>query len=383
MIIDSFAPRNSTRPPFLAAHRQRARAALWAGLTVVTTLIAFTGCATNEAGDKPSHLFGTVDGAGSTAQGAAQESWVAAFQRNNSRVTVNYDPSGSGAGREQFIGGGVSFAGSDAALSEEELVGELARCADGSTAMDLPVYISPLVVIFRVDGVNELKLDAATIAGIFSDRITHWNDPAIAALNPDAALPSGTITAVHRSDDSGTTKNFADYLHQNAPTIWDNEPDDAFPFESGEGAQGNSGVVSAVTNGRNTIGYADASRAGGLNVATLRLGEDFVAYSSEAASAIVDASPLVPRENPNDIVIAVDRKSTAPGVYPLVLVSYLIVCEEYDDPQEAELVEAYASFVASGEGQQEAARGAGSAPLSAEFSARVVEAARSIRSSTN
>jgi phosphate transport system substrate-binding protein len=348
--------------------------ALALGATVLVS-----GCATNESGDTESDLVGTLDGAGSSAQAAAQDVWVSDFQRANSRVTVNYDPTGSGAGREQFLAGGVSFAGSDSALSDEELEGEFVRCAPGSSAIDLPVYISPLVLVFNVDGIDSLRLDATTIAGIFSGDITQWNDPALVALNSGTTLPNSAITAVHRSDDSGTTKNFADYLHDNAPGVWDAEPADTFPYSGGEAAQGNSGVVSAVDGGVNTIGYVDASKAGSLDVASLKVGESFVAYSAEAAAAIIDASPVIERENPNDIVIDVDRTSTAEGVYPLVLVSYLIACQEYEDPNEALLMRSYLQVVAGTDGQESAAKGAGSAPLSAEFSARVLEAAESIK----
>ena len=340
--------------------------------------LLLSGCAANEAGDAPSTLAGTLDGAGSSAQASAQDVWVSEFQRANGSVTINYDPTGSGAGREQFIGGGVDFAGSDSALSDKELTGEFRSCAPGSAAIDLPVYVSPLVLVFNVDGVDALRLDPAAIAGIFSGSITRWNDPLLTALNPGSALPAEQISAVHRSDDSGTTKNFADYLHQNVPEVWPNDPADAFPYP-GEGAQGNSGVVSAVANGYNTIGYADASRAGDLSVASLKVGDDFVDYSTEAAAAIIDESPLVDRENPNDLVIDVDRTSTAAGVYPLVLVSYLIACEEYPDADQAELVTAYLNYVASPEGQAAAAEGAGSAPLSADYSARVQDAINSIR----
>ncbi|TFC07213.1 hypothetical protein E3O42_00255 [Cryobacterium adonitolivorans] len=197
-------------------------------------------------------------------------------------TTINYDPTGSGSGREQFIG-----------------------------------------------GVDDLRLDPAAIANIFSGAITRWNDPALVALNPDATLSDEQISAVHRSDDSGTAKNFADYLHQNVPEIWPTEPADAYPYP-GEGAQANSGVVSAVANGSSTIGYADASRVGDLSVAALQVGDEFVDYSTEAAAAIIDASPLETRENPYDLVVDVDRTSTS-GVYPLLLVSYLIACEEYPD----------------------------------------------------
>ena len=353
--------------------RQRVVAAL--ALAAAATLLA--GCATNEAGQAESDLAGTLDGAGSSAQSAAQEVWVSDFQRANSRVTVNYEPSGSGAGREQFITGGVDFAGSDAALSDDELASDFAGCAPGTKAINVPAYISPLVLVFTIDGVDALRLDAAAIAGIFSNQITRWNDPALAQLNPDATLPDAAITAVHRSDDSGTTRNFADYLYQNEPGIWGEEPADAFPF-SGEAAQGNAGVVNAVSNGVNTIGYVDASRAAGMNVADLKVGDEFVGYSADAAAAIIDESPLVDRDNPNDIVVAVDRKSTAAGVYPLVLVSYLIACQQYPDPEQGELVREYLTSIVSDEGQAAAAEGAGSAPLSASTGALVLAAVATI-----
>jgi phosphate transport system substrate-binding protein len=347
-------------------------------LVVAAVGVGLTGCASNEAGQLESNLAGTINGAGSSAQSAAQDVWISDFQQNNSRVTVNYEPSGSGAGREQFIAGGVAFAGSDAALSDDELAdGEFARCVEGTQAINFPVYVSPLVLIYNLEGVDSLRLDAAAIAGIFSNQITRWNDPALVALNEGVELPDAAITAVHRSDDSGTTKNFTDYLHANEPGVWPNEAADAFPYK-GEAAQGNAGIVNAVADGRNAIGYVDASRADGLAVAELKVGDEFVTYSADAAAAILDESPLVPRSNPNDIVVAVDRTSTASGVYPLVLVSYLITCQQYLDANEAELVREYAATVVSSAGQDAAASEAGSAPLSAEFSATVIAAVDSI-----
>src|SRR5690606_27039036 len=189
--------------------------------------------------------------------------------------------------------------------------------------------------------------------------------------------PAERVISVHRSDDSGTTENFTDYLHQAAPDSWPDEPSNTFPY-SGEGAQGNSGVVNAVSTGSNTIGYVDASRAAGQSVASLKVGDTFVDYSPEAAAAIVDASPLVERENPNDIVVAVDRASTADGVYPLVLVSYVIACQDYVDANESLLVKEFLEYVASPEGQAAAAEATGSAPLSESFSTRILKSIRSI-----
>jgi phosphate transport system substrate-binding protein len=358
------------------------------GRTVVVAAAAavlLSSCAANEggaaadSGSSASTLTGTLTGIGASSQGSAQEAWVAAFQTANGDVTVNYDPQGSGAGREQFISGAADFAGSDSALSDDELAGTFAACAPDTAAIDLPVYISPIAVVFKVDGVDELNLDASTLAKIFSGAITTWNDPAIAALNADVTLPSTAITAVHRSDDSGTTKNFTDYLGKVAPSDWAEKAADTFPFQSGEGAQGTSGVIDAVKNGTGTIGYADASKSGDLGVAKIKVGDEFVEYTAEGAAAVVEGSPLVEGREANDIAIDLDRETTDPTHYPLVLVSYAIACSEYADAEAGELVKAYLGYIAGDEGQQEAATSAGAAPLSADLSAKVADAIASIK----
>lgn len=348
--------------------------------------LALSSCAANEGdvattGDdaSASTLTGTLNAGGASTQQAAQAAWIASFQTSNPNVTVNYDPSGSGAGRSTFIAGGSAFAGSDSYLKDEELAGEFASCVPGTKAVDLPVYISPIAVIFNVEGVSDLKLDAETLAKIFKGDITSWDDAAIVALNPDATLPATAITAVHRSDDSGTTKNFTDYLAQNAPTVWDQKADDPFPYQSGEGAKGTSGVVSAVTNGVGTIGYADASQAGDLGVAELKVGDSFVKYSAEAAAEVVAGSPSVEGRESNDLALDLNRKTTNPAEYPLVLVSYAIVCTEYADAAQAELVKAYVGYMTSADGQAEAAASAGSAPLSQELQDKVAAVLESIK----
>jgi phosphate transport system substrate-binding protein len=351
------------------------------GAIALTGALALSSCAANEVptGEPAGDLTGTLVGAGASSQGSAQEAWIAAFQTANPDVDITYDPSGSGAGRETFLAGGSDWAGSDSALSDEELAGTFAACAPDATAYDLPTYISPIAVIFNVEGVDELNLDAETLARIFTGDITAWNDPAIGALNAGTTLPDATITAVHRSDDSGTTKNFADYLNKLAPEVWDEKPADAFPYQTGEGAQGTSGVVDAVTNGANTIGYADASKAGALGVAKIKVGDEFVGYTAEAAAAVVAESPLIEGRDANDIAFSIDRTTTDPSHYPLVLVSYSIVCSEYADPAQGELVTAYISYITSAEGQQVAAESAGAAPLSEELSAKVAAALETVQ----
>ncbi|MEI5584522.1 MULTISPECIES: phosphate ABC transporter substrate-binding protein PstS [unclassified Agromyces] len=347
-----------------------------------TTALLLSSCAVNEMGleDTGSTLNGYVIGAGSSAQGAAQQAWVAGFQTAHPRVTVDYDPSGSGAGRDTFMEGASDFAGSDRAYTLDELEkGRFGRCAPDSTVLQLPLYISPIAVVFRLDGIETLNLDAATIAGIFAGDVVEWNDPAIAATNPGVELPDLPITAVHRSDDSGTTENFTEYLHAAAPDAWEWEADGVWPFAGGEAAQGNSGVVDTVGNGVGTIGYADASRAGGLGTVAVQVGDEFVPFSTEAAAAIVDASPLEEGREEGDLAIEIDRTTQQAGVYPIVLVSYLIACQEYVSPENVEVVREYLAYVASEEGQQAAAADAGSAPISDAVRDQAMQAIESIR----
>ena len=356
-------------------------AALALGMTLTACGAANeTTSGSGSSTDSGTTLTGTLSGAGASSQEKAQEAWATGFQGANEGVTINYDPLGSGDGRKQFIAKGVSFAGSDSALNDDE--GELSaakkRCA-GTDPIQVPAYVSPIAVVYNLEGVDELQLSAKTIAGIFDNKITKWNDPAIVADNPDAKLPATAITPVHRSDDSGTTKNFTDYLGKVAPADWAEKAADAFPFQTGEGAQGTSGVIQAVTNGSNTIGYADASKAGDLGVAKIKVGEEFVEYSAEAAAAVVEESPLVEGREANDIAIALDRETTDPSHYPLVLVSYIIACQEYADPAQAELVKAYVGYLASDEGQQEAATSAGAAPLSSDLASKVADAIETIK----
>lgn len=364
---------------------------------LATLSLGLSACAANEggsgtnpsagassgggAGSGAASLTGELKGVGASSAATAQETWAAAFQTANPDVTVNYSPDGSGAGRDAFKGGGADFAGSDRALKPKEAdpsaLGS-SRCADGSAAIDLPIYVSPIAVIYNLKGVDNLQLDAETLAGIFKGDITKWNDPKIAALNKGASLPASNITAVHRADDSGTTTNFTDYLNVVAPSVWDKEADGVWPYKGGEAAPQTSGLVDAVTNGTGTIGYADASKAGKLSVAKIKVGEKYLEPTSEAAAAVIDASPRdTEGRSASDIVVKLDRKAQG-DVYPIVLLSYAIACEKYKDPAVAAKVKAYLSYVASPKGQQDAVATAKMAPLSDKLSTEVEAAAAKI-----
>ncbi|NEM08977.1 phosphate ABC transporter substrate-binding protein PstS [Geodermatophilus normandii] len=345
--------------------------------TALTSTLALAACgASNEtdsasggsdggsgSGSSAAELSGDLVGAGASSQQAAMEAWQAGFEGEYPEVSFSYDPVGSGGGREQFISGATDFAGSDAPLDEEELTAAQERCGGGEV-FELPNYISPIAVIFNLEGVDELNLSPDTIARIFSGQITTWNDPAIAEANPDAQLPDTAITPVHRGDDSGTTDNFTDYLFQTAGDVWTSEPDGVWPLPGGEAANGTSGVVGVVESTAGAVTYADASRAGELGVVNVGVGSEFVAPTPESAAAVVENSPALEGRGEYDFAIEVNRQTEGSGEYPVVLVSYHVGCVEYDDQATADNVKAFMSYVISEDGQQAAGENAGNAPIS-------------------
>lgn len=351
------------------------------GLAVLALGLTLSACgAANEqapqdarlAGKSGHTLSGTVNGAGSSAQEAAQEAWRAGFQQANPAVTVNYSPVGSGAGVEQFLAGGTDFAGSDAALdpAQGQVTKASHRCGGG--VIEVPDYVSPIAVVYHVPGVSDLRLAPQTLANIFSGKITAWDDPAIKQTNPGTKLPSLKITPVHRSDSSGTTENFTDYLHKASKGVWSPDASEDWPVKTGEGASGTSGVIAAVKAGKGTIGYADNSQAGDLTTVKIKVGGSWVGPSAESAAKALGASPVDKSRSETDLVVDIDRATTAPGAYPLMLTSYLVACPTYPAAK-ADLVKGYLSYVVSEAGQQAAAQNAGSAPLPAELQQKAAE----------
>jgi phosphate transport system substrate-binding protein len=351
-------------------------------VAVLALGFAVSACgASNESGSgSSSGLSGKLNGSGSSAQEAAMDAWRAGFQKANSGVTINYDPAGSGAGVEKFNAGGVDFAGSDAALDPTKGEVDAAKKRCGANAIEVPNYVSPIAAVYNLDGVDKLQLSPKVLAGIFAGTIKKWDDPAIKADNPDAKLPSTAIAPVHRSDESGTTKNFTDYLEKASGGAWTYPADKVWPIKSGEGANQTSGMVAAVKAGKGTIGYADLSQVGDLKSASIKVGDAWTAPSSEGASKAVEASPLDNTRPDGDMAVKIDRTTTEAGAYPLMLTSYLIACPTYDSKAKADLVKGFLTYVISDEGQQAAADNAGSAPIPASFADQAKKIVASISS---
>lgn len=340
--------------------------------------LALSGCASNEAtagsGDSSSSaeapaasgLKGTLNGGGATSQQVAVQTWTSTFQTSNPDATVNYDPQGSGTGRDSFENGSFQFAGSDRAFKTDEISSKtFSLCAEGAGLVEIPAYISPIAIVFNLGAdIKTLDLDPATLAGIFAGTITKWNDPAIAATNSGVTLPDTAIAPVHRSDKSGTTGNFTDYLSAAGGDAWTYGSVEEWPIKGGEAAQGTSGVVEAIKAGEGTIGYADSSQATDLASVNVKVGDKFVGHSAEGAAKAADASPFEEGREPTDLAVKIDRTTTEADAYPVLLISYLIGCSEYKEAATGELVKGFFSTAISTEGQEAAAKAAGSAPIS-------------------
>ena len=319
---------------------------------------------------------GTLNGEGSSAQKNAIDQVIQqGYQSQCADATINYNATGSGSGRQQFTGGQVDWAGSDSALKPEEQAAATARCA-GNPAWDLPMVAGPIAIAYKLDGVDDLVLDAAVTAKIFSGTITTWNDPAIAALNPDATLPSTAISVFFRTGKSGTTENFTKYLHAAAPDAWTAEGAQEWAGK-GEGREGSAGVAQAVSGASGGITYVEWSYAqdNALSVAKIDNGSGAVELTGESAGKTV-ASATQTGEG-NDLALKIDYATKEAGAYPIVLVTYEIVCSKGLDAEKTALLKSFLTYF-SDSATQEGLQEIGYAPLPAEVSTKVQAAIAAI-----
>jgi phosphate transport system substrate-binding protein len=224
---------------------------------------ALTACTSVPSSTSPPAAADVTDlaGAGSTFDAPFFNLAFPAYQQAHPPVGVSYAAVGSSAGITRFTAGQVNFGATDVPASAADLAG-----ARGGPALQVPVDLGAVAVAYNVPGLNgtRLKLTGPVLAKIFLGQITKWNDPALTALNPGAGLPDAYITVVHRSDGSGTTYIFSNYLSQVSPA-WAATAGTgrSLRWPAGTGANGNSGVAHAIDTIPYSIGYAETSYASG------------------------------------------------------------------------------------------------------------------------
>jgi phosphate transport system substrate-binding protein len=273
----------------------------------------------------------TLNGAGSTF--AAPIYQQLASELKGQGITENYQSVGSGAGVSQFTAGTVDFAGSDPALKDDEI-----SALKKGSPIEIPFAFGAITVSYNLSGIKTgLKLDGKTIADIYLGKVKKWNDPEIAQQNPGAKLPSSNITVVHRSDSSGTTKGFTDFLSRYS-TEWKSGPgvDKDIKWPTGTGGKGNEGVAAAVKQTQGAIGYVEQAYAlqNGFTFADVKnKSGKYVEPSLESTSVAGDGIDI-----PSDLRINV-IDSPNPAAYPITSQTFAIT---YKDPCKAGMPKAKA-----------------------------------------
>jgi phosphate transport system substrate-binding protein len=275
---------------------------------------------TSASGVDLSKLSGTINGSGSSFADGLYQQCISSIADKASDLTVNYNPVGSGQGKKDFAAKLNDFAGTDSLVKPEE--------APAGTYLYFPTAAAPITVSYNLDGVDQLNLSPATLAGIFSGKIATWDDAAVKADNPKAKLPSDKITIVHRADGSGTTSAFAKYLTKAAGTAWTLGAGDTVPWPAGSQAgQKNTGVAQIIKETKGAVGYVDFADAKviGLHFAKVQNKDGkFVEASLDAASAALSGATAAA-----DLTLdALD--ATGADAYPITAVTYLLLRPTYD-----------------------------------------------------
>jgi phosphate transport system substrate-binding protein len=284
-------------------------------------------------------LSGTLNGSGSSFQTTFQQEAISSFKSVQPGMTVNYGGGGSGKGRTDLASGVVNYAGSDSTIPSKETAN-----FKGKTVLYFPVVIGPITVSYNLSGLSKpLQLSAPVIANIFQAKVTKWNDPAIAADNPGVTLPSTAITIARRSDSSGTTANFTKFLDEASGGAWTlgSSSTIAWPATS-RGGNGNGGVAQIVKSTPGAVGYVDYAdaKASGLSFASIKnQAGDYIAPSTQSASAAASQATVKP-----DLTFSAIWAAGADS-YPITYQSWVLVYETQPNANDTSMLQAYIGYL--------------------------------------
>ncbi len=293
---------------------------------------------------------GNITGAGATFPQPFYQKAFFDYSAKFPQVTVNYGGGGSGAGVNGFIANTIDFGASDVPMNASEI----AKAGGDSVLTQIPTTLGVVSVVFNVTGVSELKLDGPTLANIFLGTIKNWKDPAIAALNSGTTFPNKPIIVFHRSDGSGTTYHFTDYLSKVSPQWKDTtkSPAKSLSWPVGQGASGNQAVAQGVSSTDGAIGYVELAyvvQTGMKQAAIKNAAGKFVKASLEGATAAAASNTSV---SPTNFSI-----TNAPGdtSYPIAAFSWVILRTSYSDAPKGKAITYLFKWLVSADGQKEGA----------------------------
>ena len=268
-----------------------------------------------------------INGAGATFPFPIYSKWFSAYNKMHPEVQINYQSIGSGGGIKQITERTVDFGASDAPMSDEEL-------SKAPGLQHVPTVMGAVVLVFNVPGLQALRLTPETLAGIFLGKITNWNDPALRKDNPNAKLPDLAIAVAHRSDGSGTTYSFTDYLTKVSPE-WKSGPGTgkSVNWPAGLGGKGNEGVTGLVKQNEGGIGYVELAYASQNKLPVAELKNRDGAWVKPTLEAVSAAAAKA--EIPDDYRVSITNEPGA-AAWPISTFTYLLVYKDMPDAAKGE-----------------------------------------------
>jgi len=294
------------------------------GITVLPALLATAAFTTAALGAE------TINGAGATFPNPIYQQWFGEFKMAHPDVSINYQSLGSGAGVRQLTAGTVDFGASDMVMTDQQIK-EMVD-AKKPKPLHFPTVLGAVVLTYNIPGVTgDLNLTPEAIAGIYLGGITKWNDPKIASANPAVKLPGNTIEVVHRSDGSGTSYIFTDYLAKISPE-WKMKVgvNASVSWPLGLGGKGNEGVTGLVKQTPNSIGYVELIYAVQQKMPYANV-KNASGQFVKASFTSVTAAAAAAKEMPEDFRVSITNGMGA-GVYPISSFTWLLIPSEIKDP---------------------------------------------------
>jgi phosphate transport system substrate-binding protein len=274
-----------------------------------------------------------INGAGATFPAPLYSKWFSDYNKLHPDLKFNYQSIGSGGGIKQITERTVDFGASDAPLTDEQLT-------KTPGLLHIPTVMGAVVLTYNLPGVSALKLTPDAIAGIFLGKITKWSDPALAKNNPGAKLPDSAIAVVHRSDGSGTSAIFTDYLSKVSPD-WSKQVGHAtsVKWPVGLGGKGNEGVTGLIKQTPNSFGYVELAYARHNKLPTASIQNKDGAFVEPSMGSTSAAAAGV--EIPDDFRVSI-TDATGKTAYPIASFTYILI---YKDQQEAKKGQAVGRFL--------------------------------------
>lgn len=332
---------------------------------MMTMAFVLAFCLQAHAGDKV-----LINGAGSTFVAPIYTKWFQDYNKTNPNIEINYQSIGSGAGIKQLTAKTVDFGASDAPMSDEEI-----KTAGGSV-VHIPTVLGAVAITYNLPTVKKaINLDGETIAQLFSGKILKWNDPKLAALNPGVALPDTSIVPVYRSDSSGTTSVFTEYLAKVSPD-WKTKVGQgkSVKWPAGLGGKGNEGVTGQVKNTPGSVAYVELTYAISEKLPTAAIRNKAGVFVAADLKSVSAAAAGAVKTMPEDFRVSI-TDADGKDVYPISAFTYVLIYKDMPGAKGQEFVKFLGWAMDKGQGQAQALQ---YAPLPAPVVAKVREKIKTI-----